>query len=108
MGIPDNTQELTAARSCLSISHVSKKRPRDSARQPSSRKLSTRPGPRASIQWRKRVFKNFDTYRGRRITLKRWSVKIQHGRIRRTFSLVVTNRTAASIEAQAIYQTIVT
>jgi len=59
-------------------------------------------------QWRNRVFKNFYTYRGRRITVKRWSVKIQHGRIRRTFSLVGTNRTAASIEAQAIYQTIVT
>jgi len=54
------------------------------------------------------VFKNFYTYRGRRITDKRWSVKIQHGRIRRTFSLVGTNRTAASIEAQAIYERIVT
>ena len=54
------------------------------------------------------MFKNFYTYRGRRITVKRWSVKIQHGRIRRTVSLVAKNRTAASVEAQAIYQTILT
>jgi len=54
------------------------------------------------------VFKNSYTYRGRRFTVKRWSVKIQHGRIRRTFSLGAKNRTAAAIEAQAIYQTIVT
>jgi len=102
------TKALTGALSWLSISHVSKKRPRDSARQPSSGKVSTRPVPHAAIQWRKRVFKNFYTYRGRRITVKRWSVKIQHGRIRRTVSLVAKNRTAASVEAQAIYQTIVT
>jgi len=108
MGIPDITQALTGALSWLSISHVSKKRPRDSARQPSSGKVSTRPVPPAAIRWRKRVFKNFYTYRGRRITVKRWTVKIQHGRIRRTVSLVAKNRTAASVEAQAIYQTIVT
>ena len=70
--------------------------------------MSTRSVPRAAIQARKRVFKNFYTYRGRRITVKRWSVKIQHGRIRRTVSLVAKNRTAAAVEAQAIYQTIVT
>ena len=108
MGIPDNTQALTEALSCLSISRVSKKRPRDSARQPSSGKVSTRPVPRVASQWRKRVFKNFYTYRGRRILVKRWSVKIQHWRIRRTFSLVAKNRAAAALEAQAIHQTIVT
>ena len=54
------------------------------------------------------MFKNSYTYRGRRITVKRWSVKIQRGRIRRTISLGATNRAAAAIEAQAIYQTIVT
>jgi DNA-binding NarL/FixJ family response regulator len=70
--------------------------------------VSTRLDPRAASQWRKRVFKNSYTYRGRRITVKRWSVKIQRGRIRRTFSLGATNRAAAAIEAQAIYQTIVT
>ena len=99
---------LTGAFSCLSISHVSKKCPRDSVPQPPSRKVSTRPVPNAAGQWRKRVFKNFYTYQGRRITAKRWSVKIQHGKIRRTFSLGAKNRTAAAIEAQAIYQTIVT
>jgi len=107
-GSERGTKALTEALSCLSISHVSKKRPRVSAGQPSSGKVSTRPVPHAAIQWRKRVFKNFYTYRGRRITVKRWSVKIQHGRIRRTVSLAATNRTAAAIEAQAIYQTILT
>jgi DNA-binding NarL/FixJ family response regulator len=54
------------------------------------------------------VFKNFYTYRGRRIAVKRWSVKLQHGKIRRTLSLAAKNRSAAAIEAQAIHQTIVT
>jgi DNA-binding NarL/FixJ family response regulator len=102
------TKALTGALACLSISHVSKKRPRDSVRQLSSAKVATRLVPSAASQWRNRVFKNFYTYRGRRFTAKRWSVKIQHGKIRRTFSLGANNRTAAAIEAQAIYQTIVT
>ena len=54
------------------------------------------------------MFKNFYTYRGRRITVKRWSVKLQRGKIRRTFSLSAKNRAAAAIEAQAIHQTIIT
>jgi DNA-binding NarL/FixJ family response regulator len=70
--------------------------------------VSTRRVPHAAGQWRKRVFKNFYTYRGRRIMVKRWSIKIQHARIRRNFSLVAKNRAAAAIEAQAIHQTIVT
>src|SRR6185436_17182269 len=71
-------------------------------------KGSTRVVPDGASQWRKRVFKNSYTYRGRRISVKRWSVKIQRGRIRRTFSLGAKNRAAAAIDAQAIYQTIVT
>src|SRR5437667_3432561 len=94
---------LTGALMCFSISHVSKKRPRVSLPT-----MSPRHVPVAPSQWRKRVFKNFYTYRGRRFTIKRWSVKIQHGRIRRTFSLGAKNRAAAAIEAQAIHQTIVT
>jgi DNA-binding NarL/FixJ family response regulator len=87
---------------------VSKKRPRNHVRQYSAAKVSTGFVPNAASPWRKRVFKNSYTYRGRRIPVRRWSVKIQRGGIRRTISLGAKNRAAAAIEAQAIYQTIVT
>ncbi len=86
---------------------MSKKRPRDSVQRCASGRLLKRFAPNSASRWRKRLFKNSYTYRGRRIRLKRWSVKIQHGRVRRTFSLAARNRPAAAIEAQAIYQTIV-
>jgi len=62
----------------------------------------------ATGYWRKRIFRNSYTHRGQRVAVKGWSVKIQHRRIRRTFSLAATSRAAAAIEAKAIYQTIVT
>jgi DNA-binding NarL/FixJ family response regulator len=58
--------------------------------------------------WRRRVFKNTYTRGGRCFEVRLWSVKIQHQGTRRTFSLAAKNRAAAAIEAQAIYQTIVT
>jgi DNA-binding NarL/FixJ family response regulator len=56
--------------------------------------------------WRRRLFKNTYTRNGRCIEVKGWSVKIQVGGTRRTFSLSAKGRTAAAIEARAIYQTV--
>ena len=86
---------------------MSKQRPRP---------FHPRPWPKASPSaavaatgyWRKRIFKNSYTHRGQRVAVKSWSVKIQHRRIRRTFSLAATSRAAAAIEAKAIHQTILT
>lgn len=58
--------------------------------------------------WAGRVFKNTYTRGGRRIEIRGWSVKIQHQGTRRTFSLAAKTRAAAQVEAQAVYQTIVT
>jgi DNA-binding NarL/FixJ family response regulator len=58
--------------------------------------------------WRSRVFKNTYSRAGRCIEVRGWSVKIQFQGTRRTISLVARSRAAAAIEAQAVYQTIVT
>ena len=71
-------------------------------------KPATGPSAASPDGWRQRVFKNTYTRRGRRIALKRWSVKIQHQGIRRTLALSATARAAAGLEAQALYQTIIT
>ena len=60
------------------------------------------------MDWRRRVFRNSYTYRGRLVPVKHWSVKVQHRGIRRTISLVANTRSAAAIEAQAVHQTILT
>src|SRR5439155_24501711 len=98
---------LTGTSSGRFIERVSKKRPREAT----GLSRAGRPAGTASATpsgWRRRVFRNSYTYRGRRITVKHWSVKIQHQRLRRTISLVAKNRAAAEIEAQAIHQTILT
>jgi DNA-binding NarL/FixJ family response regulator len=50
------------------------------------------------------VFKNTFTRRGRRFTVDKWSVKIQHRGERRTFSLKAANKAAAAAEARQIYE----
>ena len=87
---------------------MSKQRPRAVTPQTGSARASPPLVAAATGYWRRRVFKNSYTYRGRRVAVRGWSVKIQHRRIRRTFSLAATNRAAAAIEAKAIYQTILT
>jgi DNA-binding NarL/FixJ family response regulator len=56
--------------------------------------------------WLRRVFHNTYTRRGRCIALRGWSVKIQHGGQRRTFSLAARTRTGAAAEAWAIQEKI--
>ena len=73
----------------------------------------SRPRARAAMRraalrrWSARLFKNFYTRRGRRIRLRAWSVKIQHGGRRHTFSLYAIPRSAAAREAYALHRTIV-
>ena len=58
--------------------------------------------------WRCRLFKNTFTYRGKRVQVNAWSVKIQHLGRRQTFSLNSSDRARAAEEACRIYQTILT
>src|SRR5687768_1050025 len=50
------------------------------------------------------VFRNTFTRNGRLQTVKGWSVKIQHGGLRRTISLRGRTRRAATVEAQGLYE----
>ncbi len=86
---------------------MSKKRPREPGAV-SALRAGARSDPTAATRWRRRVYRNFYTYRGQRVPVRHWSVKIQHQRVRRTLSLVAKDRAAAAIEAQAIHQTILT
>ena len=78
----------------------------------SKQRPSQSPRPPARTQparfWRQRVFKNTYTRGDKLRTVKGWSVKIQHHGVRRTFSLGSARRVEAAVEAQAIYQTILT
>jgi DNA-binding NarL/FixJ family response regulator len=56
--------------------------------------------------WKRRVFQNSYTRGARRFTVDKWSVKIQHGGQRRTFSLKALNKAAAAEEARQLYSTL--
>ena len=56
--------------------------------------------------WRGRLFKNTFTYKGRRVEVSGWSVKLQLFGKRKTFSLSSSNPAQAAGEACQIYQTI--
>jgi DNA-binding NarL/FixJ family response regulator len=56
--------------------------------------------------WRARVFKNTFTRNGRRVRLKKWSVKIQYQNRRQTFSLLAATRDEAALEALEIHDLI--
>jgi DNA-binding NarL/FixJ family response regulator len=53
--------------------------------------------------WTPRVFHNTYTYKGRRRTLRGWSVKLQHQGRRKTFSLAARTRDLAVAEAAKIH-----
>jgi DNA-binding NarL/FixJ family response regulator len=53
--------------------------------------------------WRARLFQNTFTREGRKFTVDKWSVKIQHRGRRRTFSLRAMNRAEAAVEARQLY-----
>jgi DNA-binding NarL/FixJ family response regulator len=77
-------------------------RPRASGQDDIDSTPKTEPG-----YWRHRLFKNTFTYKGRRIAVSGWSVKIQIFGKRKTFSLSSGARAKAATEACQIYQTIV-
>jgi len=56
--------------------------------------------------WRERLFKNAFTYKGRRVEVGAWSVKIQLFGKRKAFTLSSRNRAQAAGEACQIFQTI--
>lgn len=56
--------------------------------------------------WRQRLFKNTFTYKGRRVEVNSWSVKIQLFGKRKTFSLSSSDGDRAAAEACGIYQSI--
>lgn len=76
--------------------HVFKKRPRNGAR---ASKLEP-------AYWRGRLFRNTFTYKGRRVEVRGWVVKIQLFGKRKTFSLASSVPTRAAEEASQIYQLI--
>src|SRR5438132_979227 len=82
-----------------------KKRPSVARRHslPSSRR------PRSKMEaayWRGRLFRNTFTHNGDRFQVNHWSVKIQHLRARKTFSLQAGDRARAAVEACRLYKTI--
>jgi DNA-binding NarL/FixJ family response regulator len=76
---------------------VFKKRPRAAAL----------PSKREPAYWRQRLFKNSFTYRGQRVEVRSWSVKIQFFGKRKTFSLGSRHCARAAEEACQIYQTLI-
>jgi DNA-binding NarL/FixJ family response regulator len=66
------------------------------------------PSKREPDYWRGRLFKNTFTYKGRRMEVSGWAVKIQLNGRRKTFSLSSSDQTQAAAEACQIYQDIVT
>ena len=79
-----------------------------SKQRPSKRKnLSSPTGKSSDNSWSKRLFKNTYTRDGRQIEVEGWSVKIQHLGRRHTFSLGTADKLAATVEAKAIFETIV-
>jgi DNA-binding NarL/FixJ family response regulator len=54
--------------------------------------------------WERRLFQNSYTRNGRTRRVRRWSVKIQHAGVRRTFSLGPTGRIGAARAALALYR----
>src|SRR5690349_13001607 len=57
--------------------------------------------------WRRRIFKNSYTRRGRTYRLEGWSVKIQRQGRRCTYSLRGRTKAAAAAEAKALYDAVV-
>jgi len=68
--------------------------------------LNQQEGDRLARAWHGRVFKNTFTRNGRRMEVKRWSVKIQFQGRRRTFSLLSPTRAGAAREAREIHEMI--
>jgi DNA-binding NarL/FixJ family response regulator len=56
------------------------------------------------VYWRRRLFKNSYSYKGRLARVSGWSIKIQHRGVRQTFSLTASRKEDAAREACRLYQ----
>jgi DNA-binding NarL/FixJ family response regulator len=82
---------------------VSKKRPRIQRPRRADLALISKNQPQ---YWERRLFKNSYSYKGKRLEVQNWSVKIQYRAERKTFGLQATNRRRAAHEACALYRSI--
>jgi len=85
---------------------VFKKRPRAEADVPDEFSTNQTPSKLEPDYWRRRLFKNSFTYKGKSRKVNGWSVKIQLFGRRKTFSLSASSPALAASEACHIYQTI--
>ena len=85
-----------------------KKRPRRRQRSVSGQSPAHPPSKMEPEYWPQRLFRNTFTYKGRRVKVRGWSVKIQLFGKRRTFSLSSSDPEQAAAEACQLYQTIST
>jgi len=85
--------------------HVRLYQVRVSKKRPSSPDPTGERPPRDSVDyWRHRLYRNSYTHAGRRYQVAHWCVKIQVGRVRRTFSLKAATLEAAATEALTLYR----
>lgn len=87
-------------------SGVSKQRP--SGQLAKAAKAAMRSASRKKHNWKKRVFRNSYTRGAQQRRVKNWSIKLQHEGVRRTLSLKATTRGAAALEAQSLWDSILT
>jgi DNA-binding NarL/FixJ family response regulator len=86
---------------------VAKKRPRST--DAAGLQVSSRSTSKFDAEyWERRLFKNTFTYKGRRMEVRGWSVKIQLSGRRKTFTVNAADRGQAAIEAAQVYHTLVT
>jgi DNA-binding NarL/FixJ family response regulator len=83
-----------------------KKRPRHRHSRSGSPSRTDPPSKMEPEYWPRRLFRNTFTYKGRRVKVRGWSVKIQLFGRRKTFSLCSSDPKQAAAEACYLYQTI--
>lgn len=86
---------------------VSKNRPSNRAVRAIAAERCPAPTKGDVAYWRRRLFRNSYTYKGRLARVRSWSVKLQHRGERRTFSLTASRKDDAAQEAHQLYQKLV-
>lgn len=86
---------------------MSEKRPRLKLPALPSEPATESPSKMEAGYWHGRLYKNTFTYKGKRVEVSTWSVKIQLFGKRKTFSLSSRNRAQAAEEASQIYGNII-
>src|SRR5688500_1467370 len=81
---------------------VSKNRPSKRAARTIDPERCPAPTHGDMVYWRRRLFKNSYTYKGRLARVRSWSVKLQHRGQRRTFSLTASRKDKAAQEAHEL------